>query len=52
MAREVLRSGATILLTLGVEVGAGIWLLFLFALAVAWTSIDQRLTHGERRRRD
>ncbi|MGH2353736.1 MAG: hypothetical protein ACRDI2_17160 [Chloroflexota bacterium] len=48
--QDVVRSGATTVLVLVAEVVVGIWLLFLFAVAVAWAPLDRRLGFHARRR--
>jgi hypothetical protein len=49
-AREAVRSSATGVLTLGAEVVVGVWLLFLFTLALAWDPLDRRFGFHDRRR--
>ena len=50
MARDAVRSSVTGFLTLALEVVVGIWLLFLFGLALAWDPLDRRFGFHERRR--
>jgi hypothetical protein len=49
-ARDAVRSSATGILTLGAEVVVGVWLLFLFTLALAWDPFDRRFGFHDRRR--
>ena len=49
-ARDAVRSRATGILTLGAEVVVGVWLLFLFTLALAWDPLDRRFGFHDRRR--
>ncbi len=50
MARDAVRSSVTGFLTLALEVVVGIWLLFLFGLALAWDPLDRRFGFHDRRR--
>jgi hypothetical protein len=49
-ARDAVRSSATGVLSLGLEVVIGVWLLFLFTLALAWDPLDRRFGFHDRRR--
>jgi hypothetical protein len=49
-AWETTRAGLEGLLRLLVEVVVGMWLLCLFALALAWDALDRRFGFQERRR--
>jgi hypothetical protein len=49
-ARDAVRSSATGILSLGLEVVVGVWLLFLFTLALAWDPLDRRFGFHDRRR--
>jgi hypothetical protein len=50
MARDAVRASVTGFLTLALEVVVGIWLLFLFGLALAWDPLDRRFGFHDRRR--
>jgi HAMP domain-containing protein len=46
---ESVRRGVVTVTALIVEVLVGMWLLFLFLLAIAWSPIERRLSARERR---
>ncbi len=49
MASDTVRAGVNELLTLVLEVMVGMWLLFLFFVALAWDPLDRRLGFHARR---